>query len=187
MKKKKLLIYGSQDFGWTVRQIALDSGYTIAGFIDDIHPGDGVLGDFSKVKESHSPEEYEVAMAIGYGNLKARLKVMERVKEYGYTLATLIHPRAYVCSTATIEEGAIIMNNAVIDMRTRIGEGAVVWPGVVVNHDSVVEGNTFISPNATICGHCMIGKNCFVGAGSVVADHRTVPPESFVKAGSVFV
>jgi sugar O-acyltransferase (sialic acid O-acetyltransferase NeuD family) len=183
---RNLLIYGSKDFGRIVKQIAIDIGYQFKGFIDDYYTGKDVLGDFKSIRDKFSPDEYEIAIAIGYNNLKARWSVYEKVISSGYKVATLIHPKAYVCSTASVAEGAIIMNNAVIDMRTVLEELVVVWPGAIVNHDSIIGKNTFVSPNATICGFVNVGGHSFIGAGSVIVDHRNVPENSFIKAGEIF-
>lgn len=183
----KLLVYGSSGFGAVVRCLADDCGHEFAGFIDDVHTGPNVLGPFDVVRRSHPPGAFHVVNAVGYKSLAARRAVSARVREAGYALPALIHPRSYVASSAVVGSGAFIMAMAAIDCRVEIGEDVVVWPSTSVNHDSRVGANTFLSPAAVICGDCHVGEDCFVGAGAVIVSHARVPDGSFVKALTRYV
>ena len=183
---KKILVYGSREFGEVVRDLAIQCGYTFAGFIDDVNRGDGILGAWSEVARGHSPRSHAVAMAVGYRHLRERRALYGRAVSEGYATPALVHPRAYVRDPAAIGQGAFIMAGAVVDVGARVGDFAVVWPGATVNHHSLVGANTFVSPNATICGHSTVGEDCFIGAGATIVDHQSVPAGSFVKAGSVY-
>jgi sugar O-acyltransferase (sialic acid O-acetyltransferase NeuD family) len=183
---KKILVYGSQDFGRIVRDLVEVCGEEFSGYIDDLYAGEEVLGTLAQVAKSFPPSEYSVALAIGYKNLAVRAQVAERVKEGGYELATLIHPRAYVRHRQGVAAGCLVMAGAVVDVGATLAEMVVVWPGVVVNHDSSIGANTFLSPNATICGFVQVGAGCFIGAGAVVVDHVQVPAGTFIKAGALY-
>lgn len=183
---KKVLVYGSLEFGQVVRNLVKECGHEFVGYVDDSNSGDCVLGRFVDVMGQFPPGEYEVAVAVGYKSLEARWSVFEKVKSAGYRVPSLIHPRAYVHDAGKIAEGGIIMAGAIVDVNVTFAPLVVAWPGVVVNHDSNISANTFLSPNATVCGCVNVGSNCFVGAGVVVVDHVRVPNNSFIKAGSVF-
>lgn len=183
---KKILVYGSQEFGRVVRDLVEVCGGQFAGYIDDVYEGEEILGPFAQIKERFPSSDYAVAMAVGYKNLAVRAQLAERVKVNGYELATLIHPCAYVRHRERVAAGSLVMAGAVVDVGATLGELVVVWPGVVVNHDSSVGANTFLSPNATICGFVQVGAGCFIGAGSVIVDHMQIPDDSFVKAGALY-
>lgn len=183
----RLLVYGSRDFGAVVRSLVEDCGHEFAGFIDDVHPGPQVLGPFDAIRQTHPPESFQVVNAVGYKSLAARRAVSARVRGAGYGLPPLIHPRAYVATSAVVGSGSLIMAMATIDHRVKIGEGVVIWPSTSVNHDSRVGANTFLSPAAVICGDCHVGDDCFVGAGAVVVSHARVPDGSFIKALTRYV
>lgn len=184
---KRMLIYGSQSFGSTIRHLAAHCGYDFHGFIDDIDPeGEDVVGDFEKVRGTFSPDEYVIAVAIGYRHLRQRSELISKVREASYRTPSLVHPSAYVDPSAEIGEGSFIMSNCTVDINVTLGCGVVLWPGVVVSHDTVVNDNVFISPNATVCGHASVGGETFIGATATIVDHQTVPDGSFVKAGAVY-
>ena len=181
-----LLVYGSLEFGRVVRDLAIQCGHRFAGYIDDVHRGEEVLGPWEQVADRCPPPRFEVAVAVGYRNLGARWDVYERVKARGYRLPPLVHPRAYVRDPAGVGEGAFVMAGAIVDVAASIAPLVVIWPGAVVNHDSAVGENTFLSPNATVCGCVTIGRHVFVGAGATIVDHVEVPAGVFVKAGSLY-
>jgi sugar O-acyltransferase (sialic acid O-acetyltransferase NeuD family) len=185
--KKKILVYGSTEFGAVVRELVRHSGAHFAGFVDDWHAGEGIIGTLADIIQTCPPDEYDFAIAIGYKHLEARRCKFDELIAHGYSLPSFIHPQAYVSDSTTIGAGVLVMARAVLDIRAQVGDLAVVWPGAVINHDCVVDGNTFISPNATLCGHSRVGIHTFIGAGAVVVDHTSVPSGSFIKAGSVFV
>lgn len=149
--------------------------------VDDVRSGPGVIGTLAQVARSHPPGEYGMVLAIGYSNLPGRWAAWQRVRELGYALPALIHPRAYVADSACVEEGAMIMAGAIVDVRAVIGEAAVLWPGACVNHDAAIGANAFVSPKATVCGFAEVGAHSFIGAGAAVVDHARVPEGSFVK------
>lgn len=183
---KKLLVYGSGDFGQLVRDIILQCDREFVGFIDDYNQGSDILGSYETIKTKYLPDLYEIVVAIGYKHMQARWTIYQQILQDGYTVPCLIHPKAYVRNQEAISSGTIVMIGAIVDFNSQMEELTVLWPGAVLNHDSIVKSNTFVSPNATICGFVTVGEGSFIGAGSVVADHVIVPPGSFIKAGSVY-
>ena len=183
---KKILVYGSREFGQVVRDLAVQCGYAFAGFIDDLNRGDGILGAWKDVARSHGSSSHAVAIAVGYKHLRERRALYDRVRSGGYATPALVHPRAYVRDPASVGEGAFVMAGAVVDVGASIGAFAVVWPGATINHHSRVGENSFVSPNAAVCGYSSVGEDCFIGAGATIVDHQSVPTGSFVKAGSVY-
>jgi len=182
----KFLVYGSLEFGQVIRDFIDQCGYEFAGFIDDFNKGEGVIGTLQQAIQSHPPSHFNIAIAVGYSDLKARWQATQKAIRAGYHLPALIHPRAYVRSPNQVGSGTIIMAGAIIDSNTSIEENVVIWPGVVISHDSRVGANTFLSPNCTLCGFVTIGRDCFIGAGATVVNHVTVPEKSFIKASELY-
>lgn len=183
---KTIVVYGAGDNGKIVRNLIQNCGYRFGGYISDIAEGSDIIGSFEKVRKEYSPQDFEIAMGIGFIDLENRRKIYESIKNAGFSIATLVHPTSYVCSTAEIGEGTIILPHAVVDFNARVEEIVFIWPNVVVNHDTVIRSNTFLSPGYIVNGFCEVGENCFIGAGAVVVDHIKVPANTFVKAGKVY-
>ncbi len=178
----KILVYGSRMFGAVIRCLVDDCGHEFAGFIDDVHKGEGVLGSFERTRMTHPPADYGCVNAVGYSNLAARRDVTARIVAAGYSMPVLVHPRAYVSTTSSIGRGTFVMAGALVDCRVTVDDNVVIWPGVCVSHDCRIGGNTFLSPNCTICGDCQVGCDNFVGAGAVIVSHAVVPDGTRIKA-----
>ena len=178
----KIVVYGSRMFGGVIRCLVEDCGHEFAGFIDDVHEGDGVLGSFERVQTTHPASEYGCVNAVGYSSLAARREVTARIQQAGYSMPVLVHPRAYVSATSSVGPGSFVMAGALVDCRVTVDDSVVIWPGACVSHDCRIGANTFLSPNCTVCGDCQIGSDCFVGAGAVIVSHAVVPDESRIKA-----
>jgi sugar O-acyltransferase (sialic acid O-acetyltransferase NeuD family) len=178
----KVLVYGSRLFGQVVRCLVDDCGHEFAGFIDDSYEGEDVLGPFASVRQTCSPSDYVCVNAVGYSDLTARRGVTARIRDAGYTMPVLVHPRAYVSTTSSAGPGTFVMAGALVDCRVTLADSVVVWPGVCVSHDCNIGPNTFLSPNCTVCGDCRVGADCFVGAGAVIVSHAVVPDSTRIKA-----
>jgi len=176
----KLLIIGSRDFAQTVATLARDCGHEPSGFVDDFNTGGVIIATSDSIPRSHPPDQYGIAIAIGYKHLPARWRAWQQLQQAGYAAPPLIHPRAYVAADARIGAGSMVMAGALIDMRVQLGEIVVAWPGACINHDAVIGDNTFLSPNATVCGHARIGAACFIGAAAAIVDHAVVPADTFL-------
>lgn len=183
---KKLLLYGAGDFGILVMNLLKKTDYNFAGFVSDISKGENIIGDFDFAKKNYSPDEFDIAITVGYGDLINRNSIYEKVINAGFNLPNIIHPSVRLDSTVKIGIGNIIMAGADVDFETEISDCVVIWPGNVISHNSKICNNVFISPNCTICGYVEIGTNTFVGAGSVIVDRVVVPQNTFIKAGSVY-
>jgi len=196
----KILVYGCAEFGQVVRNLVTNCRHEFTGFIDDYIPVSkfGIekfmqdinydtlqFGTYEEIKKECSPKKHAIAIAVGYKDLKTRWDIYQKVKNDGYKVPALIHPKAIVDKTAKIGEGAIIMAGAIVDYKAEIKDLAVLWNGVNVSHDSVIGENTFLSPGSTVCGCSTVGRDSFIGAGAVVIDHKKVADGSFVKAGGL--
>lgn len=179
---KALLVIGASSYGRLIRVIAEESGRSVAGFIDDTHEGPEILGTREALGSRLTPEDYDLAMAIGYSHLPARLALYYECLQKGFHFPPLVHPRAQVSTHARVGPGCVIMASANVDAFSEIEPLCVLWPAAVVSHDCVIRSNTFLSPNSTICGFVEVGHSTFVGAGSVVVNNCRVPDGTFVKA-----
>lgn len=183
---KKILLYGAGDFGILVKNVLNFTEHTFTGFVSDIQKGDNIVGNFDYVINNYNTNEYEMAITVGYSDIKNRYSIYEKVLKAGFKLPNIIHPNSRIDPTVKLGIGNIIMASTDIDFNSELSDLVVLWPGSVISHDSKIGSNVFISPNSTVCGYAEIGSNTFIGAGSIVVDRSIILPNSFIKAGSVF-
>src|SRR4051794_21605126 len=103
-------------------------GYTVAGFFDDsssARDGDGrgfsLLGSLTDI-DSSTVSHFIVAM----GSPELRKRAADIVSKAGRSLLTLVHPRAYVSSSAMIDAGCVICPFAMVGAYSHVAENVSV-------------------------------------------------------------
>lgn len=125
---------------------------------------------------------------IAIGQLETpepRIRLYNLLKGLGAQLPSIVSPRAYVARGASIDEGSIIMHNAVINTEARIGRNCIVNSCSLIEHDAIIEDHCHIATGAIVNGNSRIGENSFVGSGAVIRQGISIPASSFVKAATL--
>lgn len=153
-------------------------------FIDDtmtegFHSGLKIL-NFNSI--SHSPDDYEIVIAIGEPSSRAVL--LSKVKSKGFTLATLIDPTSIISETAKIGQGTVICEFVTIHTNVVIGESCYIQPYSCIGHDIVIGDNCILSTFFAPGGNCIFGNNIFVGMSSSIKQKLTIGSNSIIAMGS---
>jgi sugar O-acyltransferase (sialic acid O-acetyltransferase NeuD family) len=159
-------------------------GYGIAGIFDDdaIKCGQHLLG-IPVAGPIHCMTEHVGAPAvIAIGDNAVRQSIAQM---YQADWLTIVHPRAYVDSTAQMGPGTVVFAGAVVQASTRIGNHVIVNTSASVDHDCVVEDHVHIAPGVRLAGAVSIGAQTFVGMGALILPERRVGANVVVGAGAV--
>lgn len=162
-KKNRLLIIGAGGHGRVVGEVAEACGYEIA-FLDD-QSGNGVIGtvsDIDSVKKS-SDEFF-----IGIGNNSMRKALQEELEQKGLSIATLVHPTAYISPTAVIDAGTVIEPKAIVNTNSVIEKGCIISVGAIVDHDAVIGAFSHVNAGAICKGGARVEPGTKLEAGEVV-------------------
>jgi UDP-N-acetylbacillosamine N-acetyltransferase len=189
--KVPLLIWGAGGHAKVVADIARSSGfYSVAGFIDDVNAdrigqpfcGSTIYG----IELLSSMRKRDIRQSVvAIGNCDARLTKGNVLKQAGFELATLIHPRATVAEDVSIGKGTIVAAGAVLNSGVAIGDSVIVNTGAIVDHDCTVGDGAHICPGVTLAGRVTIGNSAWIGIGSTVIEGVTIARCSFIGAGSL--
>lgn len=122
---------------------------------------------------------------VAIGEPRARMKVVRRLEARGARFLTVVHPLAYVASSARIGEGCIVAPFA------SIGAGAVLGAQVQVHfcasaaHDTVIGDGVALSPYAAANGGAVLEEGAFLGTRATVNPLKRVGAYAKVTAASV--
>lgn len=188
---RDLVFVGGGEHACVVADAALAAGgFRLVGYTD---PEGGVVLE-SRFGVPHLGGDAAGAKAfprasfvVCVGSLAAKDRALAILVEAGVTFASIIHPRATVSPSATVEHGVVVLAGAVVNTGAVLCAHAIVNTGAIVEHDVVVGVLAHVAPAAAIGGGARIRARATIGLGARVRDHVTVGAEAFVGMGAVVV
>ena len=173
-----MILYGASGHAKVIIDILEANGQKIDFIVDDNPALTELLGYEVRLNTG----EYDEAI-ISIGSCEIRKKVVEGLNVGKY--ATSVHPSAVVSPRATIEEGSVVMQGAIIQSCARIGKHCIVNTGASVDHDCEIGDYVHVAPHATVLGGVKVGEGSWIGAGAVVKQYITVGKNCMIGAGAV--
>lgn len=190
MKKEPIILIGGGGHCHSVIDvIEQEDKYTIIGIVDvKENVGKTVLG-YSVIGCDEDLETLflqcpNVLITIGHiQSNQIRVDLFNRLKKIGFHFPIIISPLAYVSQHANIEEGTVVMHQALINANVNIGKNCIINTKALIEHDATVEEHCHISTGCIINGNVKIEAHTFVGSNATTKEGATI--NQFVKAGSV--
>ena len=181
-----LVIIGSGGHAVSVVNVAISAGYTIKCFVDKNKKISNLLG-FNVVDSVEEVDEwtsYHFGIAIGDNALRERLYNALKDKYFNLTFPALIHASAIISSFTNLDEGTVVMPNAVIGPNSTIGKFCLINTHASVDHDCVMMDFSSIAPGAAIGGQVHIGNRSAISIGTSVKHGIKIGDDSIVGANS---
>lgn len=185
-------IYGTNGMGRELREIALlinsrTPTWEKIVFIDDTKETGELKGcemmPFEQVKAKYLPGEMEII--IGMGEPAYKDIVWKKVKEAGYSLATVIHPDAEVVPSAKLGEGVVVRKGSLVSSDSSVGNNVIIQSYVIVGHDVIIGDHCQISSFTDIAGHCQVGNRVFIGLNSCIKEETIIKDDAVISMGAV--
>lgn len=209
-ERGEVLIYGGGGHGKSVLDLIRTlQGYEVVGFIDDrLKQGTEIMGVqvFGSGDDLAGFLDSGIRLAVnavgGVGDMMSRVGVFQKLITAGFLFPSLIHPTAFVESSAVIEAGVQIFPQAYVGSEARVGFGSIINTGAIVSHDCQLSRYVNIAPGACLAGDVRVGKNVLVGMsvtvnlsvnvgdsariGNSAVIKGDVPREKVVRAGAIW-
>lgn len=182
---RPLVIYGAGGHGHVVAEAARAAGYPVLGCLDRR----AVAPDRTPAPQLDpaDPRLAEAVFLVAVGNNAVRRSIAGDLCDQGHSLATVIHPTAFVSATASIGQGVFIGPKAIVNARARIGDGCIINSGAIVEHDGVMGSFAHIAPGAALGGDVEVGQETLLGLNSTVLPRIHVGSRCVVGAGAVVI
>jgi acetyltransferase EpsM len=172
----RIIVYGGGGHGKALIDLLRLLGiYQIAGVIDDgMTAGENILGVAVLGGGDQLEQLFErgVRMAVnavgGIGNIAVRIKVFRRLAQAGFGFPALVHPAAFVESSAFLSAGVQVFPHAYIGSEVKLGFGAIANTSSVISHECSIGDYANISPGALLAGQVQVGEAALVGMGATV-------------------
>lgn len=127
-----------------------------------------------------------VSMA-SVGDCGIRKRVYNNLKNIGFCLPTIVHPKAIVARDVKFDEGVFVAAGTVINPGTSIGKNAILNTSSSIDHDCVIGDFVHIAPGATLSGGVRIGNETHVGSGARIIQYLSIGQRCTIGAGSVVI
>ena len=166
----RLIILGAGGYGRNIADLAEQSGrYDVICFLDD-----GDTNTEGKCAEFQHFFDENTEFYVAFGNNALRMDWLRKILNCGGSVATIVHPAAYVSPKAKVGRGVAILPGAIVNTGTVIGDGCIVNCGCIVDHDCVLSEGVHISPGAIVKAENRIPALMKIESGQVVTN-RTYP------------
>ena len=189
MKKNKLLIYGSGNFGKYIYKNLKDY-FNIIGFADDTKKINTKVIHNLSVKHNlktllKNKIDCKIFLAIGYKLWSKRDVLIKKLKKKNYKFQSFIHPTSIVNKEVKFLEGVFISQGVNISSSSVISSNTFVDVSVTIGENTKIGKNCYLAAGSNICGNVKINDNSFVGAGTIVLDEIRIGKNCFINAGSL--
>lgn len=189
MKEKIVLIGGGGHCHSVIDVIEQENKYEIIGIVDTKENIGKKVLDYKIIACDDDLETIFLSCKnafITVGQIesnKIRVKIYNNLKKIGFNLPTIISPLAYVSKYSFIDEGTIIMHQALINANAKIGKNCIINTKALIEHDCIVEDNCHISTASVINGGVRVKENSFFGSNAT--SKQSIEIDGFIKAGSL--
>lgn len=176
-----MILYGAGGHADVVYDCIRSQGMDVKLVFDDdqsIHSFYGleVVSRYDERLQSHEK------LILSIGSNRTRFILSNTIK---HNFGIAIHKTAYVANNAVIEEGAMILAKAIVQVNSRIGKHTIINSGAIVEHNSEISDLAHVGPGAVICGDVAVGTGVLVGANATILPGINIGEWSVIGAGAV--
>lgn len=183
---KPIYIVGAGGHAKVVISSALECGIPIRKVLDDDSRkwgscclGKKICGPIEKYL--HDTEQPHAIIAIGCNHTRKRIS--ERFPNTYWE--TIIHPKAYVHSSAKIDSGSVIFPQSTVQPDVSIGKHSIINTNCSVDHDSSIGSFCHVAPGATLAGGITIDDGTLIGVGASILPNLKVGKQCIIGAGAL--
>jgi sugar O-acyltransferase (sialic acid O-acetyltransferase NeuD family) len=186
-----LLVVGAGGHGKVVADTAAELGrYDRIAFLDDRYPELTQVEDWpvlGRCGDARTRRDDFFDLVVGIGDNARRLEMSLRYLTDGFRLATIVHPRAFVSSRATLGAGTVVLAQAALNAGARTGRTCILNTGSTVDHDCSLEDAVHICPGAYLGGSVSVGPCSWIGIGSSISHDVGIGRNVIIGAGAAVV
>ena len=190
MNQKNLILIGGGGHCKSVIDVAESVGYNVLGILDMPEDVGKFVLDYKVIGTDDDIPQFvgKAEFIITVGFIKSpiiRMRILDKVREVGGKLATIVASSAHVSRYASLGEGTVVMHQAVVNAGAKIGENCIINTFCNIEHDALIGDQCHISTGTMVNGGCKVGKQCFIGSQSVLVNGISICDDVIVGAGSL--
>lgn len=170
----KIIIYGGGGHAKTcidiIRQMGVFDIYGIVGRklkLGSLVLGVPVVGDDEYLIKLYKEGYHLIVNGVGaVSNHPVREDIYIKLKNIGFYLPNILHPKSILEPSVKMGEGNQIMAAAAVGSDAVIGNNCIINTGSIISHDCSLADNVHTAPGAILAGNVIVGSNTLIGMGS---------------------
>lgn len=178
-----MYLYGASGHAKVIIDILRENGKDVEALIDD-NPDVKELCGIPVLQ--NAVEINPVIVSIG--NCQTREMIVNKIRANNpkeTIFPTAIHPSAIISPSASIGEGTVVMQGAIIQTESKIGKHCIINTKASIDHECEIDDFVHIAPGCTLSGNVHIGKGTWVGVGTTIIQGIRIGKNCYIGAGSV--
>ena len=190
MKEKIVLIGGGGHCRVIIDAIVNSGGYDVEGIVDPKLETDSkilgfpVLGDDDILLDLYKNGVRNAFVSVGsIGNCELRKILYKEIKNIGFNMPVVVHPKAVVARDVKIGEGTFVAASATVNPGTKIGKNVIINTSSSIDHDCVIGDFVHIAPGAILSGGIRVGSQTHIGTGANVIQCINIGKKCMIGAG----
>jgi sugar O-acyltransferase (sialic acid O-acetyltransferase NeuD family) len=116
-----------------------------------------------------------------------RIALFEKLGIPDESLATFVHPLAYVADNSVLGPGTVVMPHAAISTDTVLGRCTLVMTAALVGHNNIVRDHCHFAAHSCTGSYLKVGRGVHVGLNATVRENLTLGDCSNLAMGGVLV
>ncbi|MCO5211885.1 MAG: NeuD/PglB/VioB family sugar acetyltransferase [Caldilinea sp.] len=169
-----------------IRLVALfDNKIGLPSPFSDVPIYYGIDGFSDWLANNTVPQGLSFVVTIGGWLGRDRLHIQRHIEACGIAALTVVHPRSFVASNASLAGGCQILAQSAVCAESHLGSSCIVNTGAVVEHQCKLGDGVHVAPGARVAGCVSIGDFAFVGTGATVLPRVNIGTGAIVGAGAV--
>lgn len=194
---RKVIILGGIGNGTVVGQ-AINHAYSLggsdlqcAGLLNDreeigtVLDGLPVLGKVNEAKHFAEEGYLFINTILRIDGQKDRIGLFESLGISDNSLATFVHPMAYIAPEVEIGAGSAILPNVCISSGTKIGRNCLIMVGATVGHSNLIDDYCHIAAQACVGSYLHVGKGVHFGLNCTIRECLTIGDYATIGMGAV--
>ena len=169
--------------------IEMTKEFSILGIIDSSKKKGTKILDYEVIGDDNDIEILSktcVNFLITIGQIKSHLirqEIYLKLKKLNLKLPIIISPLSYVSRYADINEGTIVMHDAIINAGAKLGKCNIINSKSLIEHEVLVGDFCHISTSSIVNRQTVIEDNCFIGSNSVLVNNIKIKKNTIIPAG----
>ena len=190
---KNVIVYGAGEFGTLIANVlSYYKEYKIAAYGDDDPQKIGESIEDVPILEQSALLDFAKGNGIStaitaIGNNFVRGAKYNLLKENGFEMISIVHPKALIDTKVSFGENVIIEMGTAIHTRSTIGNNVFLGGDALIGHHNIIGNHVLVGGNVSFGGSVIVEDYVSIGVGASIKPGIRLGEGSIIGVGAAVV